>query len=486
MLLKIWNKYKHMPLAVKAAAWFVICSMAQKCIGLITVPIFTRIMTSSQYGIYSAYMSVYNMMTIFCTLSMEKCAYINGIAKASDEKEKNSVAIPLLSLSFVITVSIFVLYLVFQNQVNRLTGLDTPLMIMMFVQIVFGPPVIFWSTKQRYEYKYIKLVCITLGMVLANAALGVLFVLQSEVSKQATARVFSIIIVQIILGMAFYIYFFRKAHCFFSNNQWKKTLSIQLPLLPHSLSLTVLSSSDRIMINSMIGSSQAAVYSIAYSAGYMVTILKDSIASAMTPWIYEKIKNKEYKDIRVLSRSVMLLVTLITFLFVSFAPEIVSVLAPEEYYEAIYVIPPVAASSFFTFVYNMFSNVGFYYEETKKIMSASIIGAVLNLVLNYLFIPIFGYVAAGYTTLVCYIVLAISHYVIMKKVCVKYSINEELFDIRYILIMSVVVVCVTICFSYVYSSMIIRYSILVVVLIVIAIYRNIFIDTFSIVKKRKA
>ena len=67
---------------------------------------------------------------------------------------------------------------------------------------------------------------------------------------------------------------------------------------------------------------------------------------------------------------------------IAFAPEVVRILAPNEYFEAIWVIPPLATSVFFIFLYTLFANIEFYYEENKFIMIASIIAAILNIILN--------------------------------------------------------------------------------------------------------
>ena len=483
MVKSLYNKYKAIPLAAKAALWFVLCSVLQKCIAVVTIPIFTRIMSTEQYGIYTTYVSVYSIVVILCTLSMEKCAYINGISKLDNEEDKNQLAISLLSLSMVITGVVFLIFLFFQNSISSILALPNRLLLIMFVQILFVPSFTFWSTKQRYEYKYIKLVFFTLLMVVLNAALGIVFVISCS-NDQAFGRVLSLVVVQAAFGFIFNFYYYIKAKKFFSFNNWKYYLSLQLPLLPHSLSLIILSSSDRIMINSINGSSAAAIYGVAYSAGYMVTILKDSISSAMTPWIYENIKKKNLMPIRSVTKSVMILVTLITFLFVCFAPEIVYLLAPSDYYEAVYVIPPVAASSFFIFLYNMFSNISFYFEETKKIMVASVVGAVLNLVLNWLCIPVFGYVAAGYTTLVCYMVLAIAHYFIMRSVCKKQLDGKVPFDLKYIIAISIGVLIITVSFSLVYSNAIIRYALLAACDLICTLYRKKVMHIFKEFRKR--
>lgn len=54
---KILKKYNSIPIAAKATIWFMICSVVQKCISLITTPVFTRLMTTEQYGQFSVYNS---------------------------------------------------------------------------------------------------------------------------------------------------------------------------------------------------------------------------------------------------------------------------------------------------------------------------------------------------------------------------------------------------------------------------------------------
>ena len=76
------------------------------------------------------------------------------------------------------------------------------------------------------------------------------------------------------------------------------------------------------------------------------------------------------------------------------APEVISFMAPNRVLRAIWIIPPVASSVFFMFLYNLFANIEFYFEENKFIMVASVLGALLNIGLNYYLIPLFGYIVA--------------------------------------------------------------------------------------------
>ena len=84
--------------------------------------------------------------------------------------------------------------------------------------------------------------------------------------------------------------------------------------------------------------------------------------------------------------------------------------------DAKWVIPPVISSMFFMFCYGLFCNIEFYYEKTFFVMVASVCGAVLNVVLNWICIPVFGYMAAAYTTLACYLIFMLAHYLFARRI----------------------------------------------------------------------
>ena len=68
----------------------------------------------------------------------------------------------------------------------------------------------------------------------------------------------------------------------------------------------------------------------------------------------------------------------------------------------------------------------FYFEENSYLVKGSILSAVLNIVLNFILIPVFGYVVAGYTTLFSYIVFWLSNLYYMNKSC-----KDKIEDYRY-------------------------------------------------------
>lgn len=85
-------------------------------------------------------------------------------------------------------------------------------------------------------------------------------------------------------------------------------------------------------------------------------------------------------------------------------PEVVKLLASSAYWDGIKIIPPIVLSNFVIFAYTLYVNTEHYYKKTKGITVNTVVAAIVNIVLNFLFIPKFGYVAAAYTTLASYLV----------------------------------------------------------------------------------
>ena len=127
-------------------------------------------------------------------------------------------------------------------------------------------------------------------------------------------------------------------------------------------------------------------------------------------------------------------------MLVSLAPEITYILGGEKYLDGMWIIAPISASIFFRFLYSLYGNIEFYYEENFFIMFASVIAAIINIILNYVFIKKFGYLAAGYTTLFCFIVYAISHCIFSKRVLKKHVNKSYLYDNKFIFLIGIIVV----------------------------------------------
>ena len=124
------------------------------------------------------------------------------------------------------------------------------------------------------------------------------------------------------------------------------------------------------------------------------------------------------------------------------------------------------------YAYDLFAKFEFYYEKTKLIASATVIGAILNIVLNYIFIGKYGYYAAGYTTLICYMIYAIAHYIFMRKVCRENCDNVQPYDIKKLLLITILFLTIGFMLLFLYKYTILRYLVIVIFLLSLFLKRK--------------
>lgn len=263
----------------------------------------------------------------------------------------------------------------------------------------------------------------------------------------------------------------KRSKRLFKWEYWKFTLLFNIPLLPHYLSQVVLSSSDRIMIANMCTASDAGIYSIAYSAGMILTLLTNSLNSTVVPWLYRALAAKELRRISKTSITVLGGLALIVLVVDILAPEVVAILAPGEYSEAMTLVPVIAASVFFMFMYSYCSNIEFYYEKTGLAAVASVLAAVLNVILNAVFIPLFGYRAAGYTTLACYVALGAAHYIFSQKV-VRAEAGSAALSAAAVWGLALVFTAISLVLPLLYPHPIVRYAVFGIAVVAAVVFRK--------------
>lgn len=474
-LKQLLARYNNLPVQVRASLWFLICSFLQKGVSMITVPIFTRLLSTAEYGQFNVFYSWLGIIGIFVSLNLSYGVYSQGLIKF--DKERSVFSSSLQGLTLLMVLFWTVIYGLFHSFWNQMFSLTTVQMLALLVMIWTTAAFSFWSEEQRIYYKYRTLVLITLIVSLAKPLLGIFLVVNA--TDKVTARILGLVLVELIIYTGCFYAQMKRGKEFYSPKFWKYALLYNIPLIPHYLSQVLLGSSDRIMINNMVGSSEAGIYSLAHSVAFIMTLFNAALMNTMSPWIYQKIKEKKIYDIAPVAYLSIGIVVAVNLLLIALSPEIVRFFAPPSYYEAIYCIPPIAMSVIFIYAYDLFAKFAFYYEKTYFIMLASLCGALLNIVLNYFGINIFGYIAAAYTTVICYICYAIFHYTLMTKICKSYLSNVQPYNLKLLLFIAIGFIACGFILLFTYEYSILRYSLIVGAIIGIVLKREKIMSVFK-------
>ncbi len=456
-----------MPVAVKSASVYVIANLLSRGLAIITVPIFTRLMTTDQIGVVNVYTSWFSMISAFSTLSLTSGGF--ALAMKEYKNERDRYVSSILFLTTLIAMGMCVIFFVNTDFWANTMGLPKALIALMLVGFIVTPARDFWLAKERYEYKYKLAAALTLLSALLASALSIVVIIianNNNVADTGYYRLVSNYIVIYIIDIVIFIVIFAKGKLLINKEYWKYSLKLSLPLVGYSISTQVLNVSDRMMIDKMVGKNAVGIYGTLYTVSSLSIMIWTTINASFVPYLFENIE-KRNKNIAKITNILLLLYSGIAILLTYLAPEIVRILATDEYLSAKYIMPPIAAGVFMISISNIYSNILVYYKKTTYIMYASIIAAVANIILNYLFIGKFGYMAAAYTTLFSYIILAILEFLWAENFDKKNNKAESsLYDNKTLLLLSIgtVVFCM-------FGLLLYRYNILryVVVLILGAV-----------------
>lgn len=480
---KAKEKYTSVPLPVKVAALYAMCSVIVRYVAFISMPIYTRLISTDEYGYYSVFHAWEIVLVIFTSLNMQNYLYSKGMIRYENNRDKFTSA--LIGLSGLLTILTFTVYLLFRKQFEEVSGLSLSAMIMMFLLFAFQPAYNFWCSRQRFEYKIGGLIKTTIFITVLTPIITValiIFFKKINAENLGTAVIAGRVLTSIAVYIPVFLILLKRCGKVFDKEMWKFALRFNLPLIPHFLSTVILQQSDRIMIAKMCGNSDAGIYSVAYSVGVVMAFVNSAIIDTIIPWTYNKLKNKSYNGIASVGTYTILIIMAINILLPLLAPEIIAVMAPSEYKMAIYVIPPVAISNVFTCMFNLFANIEYYYEETKLVALASIGAAIINVILNYIFIQIFGFIAAGYTTVACYVLFALCHNIFMNIVLKKNGVKEKIYNTKLIWILALSAVVCALLIVPIYQYLILRALIVVIIITVMFIKRK---DIFSMIANIK-
>ena len=462
--IKLRNKYEKMPIQARASIWFFISNILQKGIHVITTPIFTRLLTTGEYGQFHDFTTWQSILSVILILYLPWGVYQQGIIKYEDDKEKFTSA--LLGLATVLIVSWSVFYYSTRFFWNDLLNFSTFRMFAMFGLMWLASGFSFWAIQKRSEYHYKKLLLITLLVAIIKPITEVLMI-KNNSSNPVDARITAMLLVDFVFYFWLIVGQLWKGKVFFSWPIWRYAIRYNVVLVPHYLSQTVLNGADKIMIKRMIGDAEAGIYSLAYSLSNLMSIVSSALIHTLNPWYFRRIKNNNYEGMATTSYLSLILVAAVNIMLIGIAPEIVYVFAPVEYHNAIWIVPPVTMGVYFMFMYSIFAAFEFYYEKTKWISIGTMICAVTNIILNFIFIKIFGYYAAGYTTLLCYLLYALAHYYFMNKINREIAGVDKIYKESTIFKISAGFVLLGFLLMSLYNFLVIRVLIIIVIILMI-------------------
>lgn len=413
--------------AAKAGIGYTVANLLIKGISLITLPIFSRVMSVEEMGLYSVWVSYDSIVFVGIGLAL------HSSVKSANQKFEGHIDEYISSVSFIyfiVAAAFAVIATIFNPWLDSVTGIGYVAWLLMLVASLSGAFTALYNSAVSLDYSYKDYMKVAATNSIGNVAVSLLLMFTVFSTDRYMARIAGMALVSAIVIVMVLGRFWRAARPRYNKEYWSFGIRYSLPIVPHGISQVLLSSADRVMINSINGAVAAGVYGL---AGYILqgfSVIVNSVDPVWSTWFYERMKEGgDAARARIRSRAVMLSLgyAALTVGIVALSPEIVFVLGGEKYAQAAYVAPLIAASGYLILVYNLICTGEYWAAKTGYIAAGTMGAAVINIVLNVVLLPAFGFVAAGWTTMVSYLAYVFFHMIICHRCVGFYVLSPWMF-----------------------------------------------------------
>ena len=417
----------------KAGSWYTISNFFVKGMNFLTIPIFTRILTTEDYGVVSLYNTWVAILIIIIGLSLNESI---RRGKYDYEKEYDKFVSSITALSFFIFAIYIIIFVLFNNIITQLTGLNRFLFSLMIVQAFFAFINELTATKLRFEYKYKTISLINIVNSLMGVAFSIFLITNIFDQTRYLGKIVGTATPIILLGIVYSIYLIKNGRTLVNFSYWKYAITLSIPLVFHGLASVANSQFDRIIISKYIGDSATGIYSFAYNIGIIISVVAISLEQAWLPWFFQKFKEGKHEAIKKRASIYRNAFVFIYIAVLMVSTELVKFMANESYWSGLKILPWIFMAYYFQFMYAFEVNVEYALKKTVLIPIGTILSAVVNIILNLIFIPKYGYEAAAITTVVSYFLMFLFHFLMTTQVLKQniYGLKFHMQSVLYVII----------------------------------------------------
>lgn len=397
-------------------------------VSFFSAPIFSRILGTENFGIVQIYNTWLSVFTIVCGLESRGTLMI---AKAHmDEKEYEKYCASIMSMTLAVASVILIIVFIFRGALGKIIGLEPQYVLLLCVHCFANHCVTFINAKFTYEMKARNNMLLSVTLAVSTFGLSYLLIMFLPCDNIYAGRLLGYAIPYIIASIIVVIYVYNKGRTLFNKKYWGYCLSLAIPLIFHGIGGLVCESSDRIMIQKMLTLSAVGVYSLAYSFANIMDSIRGAFNNSWNPFFVDFLRQNKLDVIKARAKNYIRVFSCLMVGFILLTPEVYHLFASKDYWEGAFVIPIVTLYIFTQFIYLFGVNYEFYMERTDVVAVGTFVTGICNLIFNYIFISLYGYIGAAIATLLSGIVSASIHIILGKKLAADrwvYELNMFIF-----------------------------------------------------------
>lgn len=425
---------------INASLGYIIGNILIKGISFLSLPIFARILTTVDIGIVDTFSACGSLLSIIIGLGM--ASSIRNAKLDYETRLNDYVSTVLIIVSF---VELLLLIVAIISMNINIDIIKYNYWYLLYGSLYgFGLAVIqIVNVRLSVDYNYKTYLTIAFINSLGSILVSIILINTLFISNMSFGRILGNIIPLLTISVIYSIRYIASSRKKFDINMGRYALVFGLPLIWHYLSQEIVSQSDRIMISGYKGYYYSGLYSFIYSIAFIYSVIFYSMDNVWSMWSIEQMNEKKYLELRNVSVFYSKVVCVIGIMMCLLSKEIVLIIGGKKYLEGMHIFYPLVLGLFFLFLYTIPVCVEYFFKCTKYIAIITVVSAISNILLNIIFIPLFDYSFAAYSTLISYFVLFLGHWFISKRLMRENNVNYIFRFSDYILcIISLLVVCV--------------------------------------------
>jgi O-antigen/teichoic acid export membrane protein len=380
-------------------------SILNKAIPFLLLPILTKHLSPEEYGTLAIFQIMITFYSAFVGMNIHTNVSKNFFTYTHKQVAKlignilvvlSFSTLSLLMITFIVTFFFDEIFSIHTNWIRIM-----PILSFMFMVNTINLTIL-RNKGKAYTFGIFEIANTTVNM-----SITILLLLVYHLGWYSQA--IGITITYFLFFIIAIIYMWKKDYLTFDidRNEIKSILSISIPLIPHVLAGIIIIMSDRLFIEKMVSLEMVGIYSVGYMFGMVIMLFTDAFIKSWSPWFYKSLTNPTNTKKEKIVKYTYIYIIGIFILAISIsilAKFILPYFVDEKFYGAKEFILWISLGYAVRGVYQIYFPYLVHISKTSFLAISTFVAAIINLLLNYFLINIYGAVGAAYATIIAFFI----------------------------------------------------------------------------------
>ena len=390
---------------IQSSSIYTFSNVINSAIPFVFLPILTRILSPSEYGIIAMFQISVSIILPFVGLNLEAAIsrkYYDG------ENSKFSLFVGTSTLISSLSALLFTfLFFIFCEPISLLTQI--PVKYVIYIVILAYLKFIMLVLLTIFQVK-VKPISYGLVQIIYSAlSLSITLYLLYVVSLTWESRIIGQLFAAIVIAILSLILLLKRNYIKFKFNKSdiNYAISFGVPLIPHAIATVGLIVIDRFFLTKIVGIDATGVFTTAYQMGAIISLLTVSFNNAYVPWLFENLnKNNHLFKVKIVKLTYVyfLAIILISFIFIYSFPFLMNLFLGKEFHSIDQYSYLIILGFAFQGMFLMVTNYLYYVKKTYIQSLISFFVILLKIPIAYFAILYYGIVGAAWSFLITYII----------------------------------------------------------------------------------